>query len=124
MTFTYDVSTDIGKVRFELGDTVSGSGVRADGTNISDEEIQMLLTREGSEIMQAVAGACEMLARDWARVANLSVGPRSEQFGQISAQWAARSNEIRGTYGGYTAFSIGVDRTDGYSEHADEEPSA
>ncbi len=119
MTFTYALSTDIGKARFELGDSTSGSGVRADGNNFSDEEIQMLIDREGS-VKAAVAAACEMLSRDWAKVASTSVGPRSEQLGKVSAEWAARAVELRNSIGGnFAVFSVGLKRVDGYSENAE-----
>lgn len=118
MTFTYALADDIGKVRFELGDTTSGEGVRADGSNLSNEEIQHLLDREGT-VMLAVAAACEMLARDWARAASYSTGPRSEQIGRVSAEWAARGIEARNKQGGnYAVFSATFKREDGYSEEA------
>jgi hypothetical protein len=120
MTFSYVLTADIGKVRFELGDTSSGSGVRSDGTNLSDEELQMLIDREGT-VSLAVAAACEMLSRDWARAASVTVGPRSEQLGQVSGVWAKRALDIRGqTGGGDVSFSVGFSRSDGYSEHAAE----
>ncbi len=121
MTFTYDLtySAEISKVRFELGDTSESSGVRADGSNFTDEELQMLLDREGSTML-AVAAACEMLARDWARVASISAPGRSEQFGKVSAEYASRARELREQYGSTgTTFSVGFDRTDGYSAKAD-----
>lgn len=121
MTFTYDLSTDIGACRLELGDTVSGSGVKPDGTNLTDEEVQALLTREGS-VMRACAAACELLSRHWARVANISVGSRREDFGAVSEQWAQQAKTLREQYGGasgsVTAFSVGVKRNDGYATAA------
>jgi len=54
--FTNDLGSDIGRVRFELDDTVEGMGPRPDDRNLRDAEIQMLLDREGS-VMRAVAAA-------------------------------------------------------------------
>lgn len=118
MTFTYSLTTDTGKVRLKLGDTTSGSGVRADGSNLTDEEIGLFLTEEGS-VDGAIAAACEMLSRDWARAASYTIGPRSEQLGKVSAEWAARAAEVREKSSGqWQSFSIGAKRTDGYSEAA------
>ncbi|MBK9003490.1 MAG: hypothetical protein IPM41_06395 [Sphingomonadales bacterium] len=44
MAFTYNLSTDLGKTRLAIGDTVNGSGPRPAGTNYSDEEINVYLT--------------------------------------------------------------------------------
>lgn len=129
MTFTYDLgSADeliaaLSQVRFELGDTTAGQGVRASGANLSDEELTVLHDREGSDTMRTVAAACEMLARDWTRVASVTVGPRSQQFGTIAAQYAARAAELRVQYGGAiiatTGFSFTPARNDGYAQNAD-----
>ncbi len=123
MTFTYSLATDIGLVRLELGDYTSGSavGVRPNGDNLSDEEIQVLLTREGS-VMCATAAACELRARQWSTTANIAVGPRSEQLGKVADNWAARANELRAQYGGAAgyAFSASFARDDGYADAASE----
>jgi hypothetical protein len=119
MTFTYSLTTDLGKVRFELDDTVLNKGVRPDGSNLSDEEITMLLTREGS-VMGAVAAACDMLSRSWSKVASTSLGPASEQLGKVAQEWADRATGIRENVGSEnTSFSFAPNRVDGYSEHAD-----
>ena len=121
MAFTYDLSTDVGQVRLEIGDTNSGNGVKPDGTNLSDEEIQHLVTREGNA-MRAAAACCEILARHWARVANIAVGSRREDLSTIADQWAKQAKSLREQYGNaagaVTSFSIGPKRHDGYSEAA------
>jgi hypothetical protein len=129
VTFTYDLASAdpttqaLSQVRFELGDTRLNRGVRADGTNISDEELAVVYAREGEHVMRTVAGLCEMLARDWARVASTAVGPRSAQYGQVSQAWAQRAAELRTAYGstagvGGFAFSVSPKRADGYADHA------
>lgn len=119
-SFTTDPDTEIGEVRMELGDDVQGDGVRPDGSNLTDAQIQVLLDREGS-VMRAVAAACELLARQWTRVANISIGPRSEQLGVVSEQWAKRGEKLRAQYGGggSGAFAIAPGRVDGYSSASD-----
>lgn len=125
MTFTYSLGSsdsdtaNIAKVRLEIGDTsnASGAGVKPDGTNLSDEEIAIWLEREGDEVMRAVASACEALARQWSRVADIAVGPRREALGQVSKRWADEAKRLREQYGGAgeECFSIGAIRVDGFS---------
>jgi len=115
--FTTLLTTDIGKVRLELGDRVEGAGVKPDGANLTDEEIQVWIDREGS-VMTAAAAACEVLARMWSTVANLSLGPRSESLGDVAKAWQARGKELREQYGGAGAgmgFAIAASRNDGYA---------
>ena len=77
MAFTYDLSTNVGKIRLELGDTIQNSGIRPNNGNLSDEELQYWVSREG-HVMRAVAAACEALARMWSSSTTISVGPHSE----------------------------------------------
>jgi hypothetical protein len=119
MIFSYDLTTDIGKVRLEIGDTsdVSGKGVKPDGTYLRDDEIQILLTREGT-VGRASAAACEVLARMYARFVNITVGPRSEQLSQASAAYAAQAKELRAQYGGggaRRAVAGGIIKLDGFN---------
>lgn len=98
MSFTYDLTTSIGAMRLELGDTSDGRGVRPDGANLQDEELQVWLTREGS-VMRAVAAACEALSRQWSNIADTSSGPLSESAGAVAGKWAERGAALRSTYG-------------------------
>ena len=121
MAFTYNTATDIGKVRLELDDTEQGKGVRPNGDNLTDAEIQVFLDREGA-VLPAVAAACEMLARAWSRVASLSAGGRSEQFGAIAKEYADRAAVLRAQHGGGgAAISAGAVREDAYTENAETE---
>src|SRR5690349_4209261 len=117
MTFTNNLATAIGKVRLEIGDDVENSGVRPDGTNLSDEAIQVLLDREEDDEMRAAAAACELLARHWARFADITLGPRRESLSQVAAQYRAQAAELRDQhgYGEGGMFSVGTMRGDGYS---------
>ena len=121
MAFTYDTATDIGKLRLEIGDTTYSEGVKPDGTNFSDAELQVWLTREG-DVNRATAAACEALARMWARVADISIGPRKESLGTVSKRWAEEAKHLREQYGGAgeECYSIGGLRVDGFS---DDDPS-
>ena len=116
MTWTYDIDTNVGKVRLQIGDDTEDSGVRPDGSNFSDEELQTFLDREGS-VMRATAGLCETLALQYARMADLRVGPRSESLSQIGKGYERRAGLLRQMYGGGArAFSVGVIKQDGYSD--------
>ena len=120
MSFSYDVATTVGKVRMWLGDTVSGSGPKPDGTNLSDEEIAALLEQENNHIGRTVAACCEMLANAWASVATIRIGPRSEDFGAVSEGWARRARQLRAQYGGAAmVFSTSLNRNDGYAAAAE-----
>lgn len=133
MSFNYLIDSadpltlEIARVRFELGDTVEGRGPRASGANFSDEELTFALDGQGvlglaNRPYLALAALCEMLARDWSKVASLSIGPRSQQFGAVAEQWSKRAAEIRAQYGGGgtagIAFSVTPVRNDGYSAYA------
>jgi hypothetical protein len=124
MTFTYDLANAdpdialISRVRLEIGDTVEDDGVTPSGSNLSDEEIAILLAREGGE-MRATAAACELLSRQWSRVANIAVGPRREDLGKVAEDWRKSAAEIRERYGyasGGRVSVSGLTRVDGYSD--------
>lgn len=99
MTFTYDLSSidenllNISKVRLELGDTTQNAGVRPDGSNLADEEILLWLDEESNDINRTVARACLALSKMWTTVANLTVGPRREELGQVAQGWADRAKQ-------------------------------
>lgn len=114
MTFTYDLTAtgdnlNISKVRLEIGDTVEDSGVLPDGANLDDTEIQLYLDATSDDIGQTVSAICNMLARRWATVVDVAVGPRRESLSKVSEQWAARAKTpsagggIAGAYFGRVA---------------------
>lgn len=125
MTFTYDLASAdpevvrLSKVRLEIGDKTAGAGVCPDGSNLADEEIKVWLEREGDPMLAAAAG-CEALARSWAVMHDVSVGPRRESFGQVAKQYSEQADKLRSQYGssGGGSFSVGWKRTDGFSEAA------
>ena len=123
MTFTYDLASAdadtlaVSKIRLEIGDTVSGTGVLPSGTNLTDEELLVWYERENSDVMRAAAAACEALARTWRRAADVGIGPRKESLSQVAAGYAADAKRLREQYGGGTsAFSAGWARQDGYHD--------
>jgi|SRR5581483_1598663 len=117
MSFTYDLSTSVGKVRLNLGDKTNGAGPFPDASNFSDEEVAQLLMQEGNDIMRAVAACCEVLANAWAAIASSSVGPRSEQSNHVSEMFRQRAMDLRAQYGGAALTgSALLLRDDGYAQ--------
>lgn len=119
MTFTYvgDLSTDLDTIRFYVQDTVASSGPKPAGANFTDEEIDGVLTNEGSW-QRAVAGLFEVLAALWGQYVDISVGPRREALSQTAARYADQAEKWRRKYGG-SAPGAGVrhpTRIDGYSD--------
>jgi hypothetical protein len=76
MAFTYDLTTDRGKVRFQVGDSIEDKGPRPTGINYSDAEIDYFL--DAGSVAAAVAQAFDTLASEWSSFA------LSEREGEIS----------------------------------------
>lgn len=119
MTFTYagTLATDLDFIRFKIGDTVSGSGVKPNSGNFTDEEITGLLAIEGTK-ERTVAALYETLSIVWANYVDTRIGPRDEKLSQIAARYAAWAKQWRDEYGnGATILATGfVTRVDGYSD--------
>ena len=119
MTFTYDLTETgdallYGKVRLEIGDTAENSGVKPDGSNFSDAELDLILSEEGDSVGRAAARCFEILANWYAGVADLTVGPRKEALGKVAESYAKRAKEYRRKYGGgVQAGAYGLIRKDG-----------
>jgi hypothetical protein len=91
MTWSYNIATDIGKVRFAVGDTDTTD------QQLQDEEINYLLTSFGSVAGAAVAAA-RAIAAKYARLVSSSVESVSESaeqryahYTQLAAQLAANA---------------------------------
>jgi hypothetical protein len=80
MTFTYVVTTDLGKLRLILGDTGSASA------EFSDEEMNAFIAMAGTWQQAAIMG-CDALIAKYARLVNLTLGPRSESYSDIVAHY-------------------------------------
>lgn len=118
MSFTYNLASPdaaivlISKVRLELGDTVANAGVRPDGSNLTDEELQVWLTEESNDISQTVARAAAALSNMWTNVANITVGPRREELGSVAKGWSDRAKEAGPAAGAnYAVRVLPVDQT-------------
>lgn len=96
MAFTYSLSTDLGKVRLAIGDTVSGSGPRPSGANYSDAEINVFLTpviAAGYTYGRAVAQLFRVLAGEWAGKASVSIGDYSVQYAAVADNYRKAAAE-------------------------------
>lgn len=120
MAFSYDLeSTDnqillISQVRLEIGDTVEDSGVRPDGSNLSDAEILIWLGRTSNSIAGAAALASDALSRMWAGVRDVEDIGSKDKASQVSQAWASLAIGLRGSiYGG---FAVEIGRNDGYCD--------
>lgn len=121
MGFTYDLTSAIGQVRLLIGDTVQNAGVKPDDDNYSDEEIQVFLDRNDSNVNITASELLENLARLWATEPDIKMGPVSEDRSDVSENIQKQAEKLRQQSGGdATAFSVGFNRDDGYAE-ADEE---
>ncbi len=71
MAITTDLSTPVGKVRFEIGDdndaaVTTDAGVKPDGSNYTDDQIKYFLSEASQNFLIAAALACENLRTLWA----------------------------------------------------------
>lgn len=113
MTFSYDpnLADDTSWIRLQTGDSVSGTGPRADGSNFSDEEIAALLGLASNDTQKVVAELFSILAAEWTRLAiSYTIGPRKEELWRVVdlytkkyQQWAvvagiASTSFASGTY--------------------------
>jgi hypothetical protein len=122
MTFTYSdasISTDLAKVRLEVGDTTQNSGPRPGGSNYSDAEINYFLDQE-TTVGRAAARAFEVLAAEWSRYAgSLGLGPRQQAFQQAQS-YRDQARIYRRLHGGAArAGASGVIRVDAFSDDVD-----
>lgn len=118
MTFTYigDLSTDLDEIRFTIGDTTSGSGVKPDLSNYSDEEIAGLLTLEIT-VGRTIARIYENLATLYAPYIDTKMGARDEKLSQKGKMYLALAKKWRDEHGGGSGVEIQVGSIDwGLSE--------
>jgi hypothetical protein len=117
MAFTYDITTDVGKLRLAIGDTLLLQGPRPSRANYSDAEIQYFLDTEAS-IGRASVMAFDSLAAEWSSFTNITLGPRREEFAKIAEAYSKRADKARTQFGGGSSFSVGWERQDGYHDAA------
>ena len=121
MTFTYGgtLTDSTDRVRFEIGDVVSGSGPRphASSTNFADGEIDSIVTEEGSW-GPAAAKLMEILANEWTMAAGaVSMADYREDYTSRAEYYRKRSQDLRLQYGGGVVVTqLAPTRVDGFSD--------
>ena len=96
MSFSYstELTTDRDKVRFFIGDTVSGSGPKPDNGNFTNEEIDGLVTLAGSW-QGAASMALRALSSSWMNQANsLKIGPYTVTYTDRAKMYASKAIEV------------------------------
>ena len=122
MAFTYDdaLSTSRDKARFYLQDTTEDAGPKPGDANFSDDELDGLVTTEGSW-QKAVAAGFETLPAAWMRYPNFSADGLRLDRSAIAKGYQEQAKTWRRRYGGPST-TVGyqaVTRVDGYSDDKD-----
>jgi hypothetical protein len=90
MTFSYDLTTNVGKVRLNIPDTAAADAI------FTDEEIQAFLDQEMSNIFFASADACDVLATNQVYLLKVKTsGDLQVDGAQVSAELRARATALR-----------------------------
>lgn len=107
MTFTYngDLATDLDRIRFAIDDTVDGTGIKPNGDNFTDEELEGLLADEGT-VGRTVAAVFEKLAGSYARLVDTKIGPRDEKSSQTAQMYASLAAQKRKEHGYATGNNV------------------
>ena len=124
MAFTYDLtltgdSLAISQIRLEIGDTsdATDAGVKPDGANFADDEIQYFYDSEGDSVLGGAAHACEVLSRMWAgagesiriRDYNIDTTAKAKHYNGLAIELRNQSGKR------FVSGSSPVTRVDGYS---------
>ena len=122
MAFTYDdaLTGNRDKVRFHLQDTVNDAGPKPGDVNFSDDEIDGLVTAEGSW-QRAVAAGFETLASAWIRYPSFRTEALGLNRSDIAKSYQEQAKQWRKRYGtgGGAVTARAVTRADGYSSTYD-----
>lgn len=111
MSFTYLLSSNVGKVRLLIPDTVAATA------ELSDEEIEQFLSWRGNNVNAAAVMACEQLARKYAQAPTFTDTSFSVSNGERARLYAERAKELAAQLGGHATTKL-VTRSDGYSDAA------
>lgn len=90
MTFSYVLDDEVGKVRFEISDTVEN------GALFSDEEITYKLAEHDDDVLLAAAALCDVLATRYADEFDIGADEdRTFKRSQKAAMYARRAAALR-----------------------------
>lgn len=120
MSITTDISTPVGQIRLEIGDSTEGDGYGVKPpalSNFSDDELTYFYTHANNDVLTAAARACEVLARMWAGAGqNVRIRDYSINTTQRAEHYRNLANDLRlgaGTL--YRSGSAPTTKADGYS---------
>lgn len=116
-TFADDLSTDLAKTRFNIGDTSSGAGVLPGAANLTDATVGAAITAQGS-VGAASVWLCKRIAARWAVIASQkSMGGRSEANTQVD-NFLKLADSLAVEYGQASTESFCIDsmRDDAYHD--------
>ncbi len=91
MSWSYSGNPEMNKrdaVRFEIGDTISHD------QQFSDEELEYIIDKNSS-ILSAALHCCDVLARRYARQADVQLGPQRVYASQRSEAYRELARELR-----------------------------
>lgn len=109
-TLTYDLSTDVGKVRFEIDDT------DVEAPELQDAEIESALVDEGT-VLSASAKCCEVLARRYARAYDVASDDQKLSRSQRAAAMRELAKDLRARVEGLVGIgTIPTEKVDGYND--------
>lgn len=92
MSFSYRPDNDLGRLRLAIGDTIADGGPRPERRNYSDEELGVILA-EGATWRAAVPVVLRLLSREWANMADISIGEYSQRYGAIAERYMRAARE-------------------------------
>jgi len=118
MTHTYDpdLTTNSDKVRFHIGDTVEDSGPRPSDDNFSDEELDALVSANGTW-QRAVAAALRVLATEWTRYPSFQADGLRLDRTAIAKGYIDQAATWEKRFGiPVPVVTAGIIRVDGYSD--------
>ena len=109
MAFTYDTTTDIGKLRFLIGDTT-------DPPNFQDAELQLALDMAVGALLPAAASCCEALARRMMQKPDEQIGDYKVDRSKTAANLLEMAKRYRTADEEAPAFGIAEDNVCTFSE--------
>lgn len=113
MSFTYDSATQVGQVRFLIGDTNEAAPL------FTDEEINALLGRFSGSLYQTAAACCENLARRYTITSSMvKMGDYQYSSGDLSKTYLDMAARFREVEDNIPVFDVAEENLSGFSELA------
>lgn len=112
-SFTYDLTTPVGQVRFEIGDT------NLDEQLFSDEEITFKLTENADSVLATAAALCDILAIRFARDYDFKWKDGEFKRSQRADHFKDLGAALRARIPGNTLGVIETGRIDAFSQDID-----